>query len=80
MHDTLQVFGARLPELQKLYQSNVAPELSRRGARVVSKAPDVLFTELTDDIRRAAQISAERGLSPEAIRSACRSGFDQVFG
>jgi hypothetical protein len=37
------------------------------------------FGELSDDIRRAAEISAERALAPETIREACRQGLSQVF-
>jgi len=80
MHDTLELFGARLPELQELWRSTVAPHLQARSARKVSKAAEILFGELSDDIRRAAEISAERALTPEAIREVCRYGFSQVFG
>jgi hypothetical protein len=80
MHDTLEVFGARLPELQELWRSIVAPQLQPGSANIISKASEGLFGELGDDTRRAAQISAERALSPEALREACRYGFIQVFG
>lgn len=79
MHDTLEVFGARLPELQELWRNIVAPQLRIRNARTVSKASEVFFGELSDDIRRAAEISAERALSPNAIKVACHYGFSQVF-
>jgi hypothetical protein len=80
MHDTLEVFGARLPELQELWRNIVAPQLQARSARQVSKASGVLFCHLTDDIRRAAQISGERRLTSETIRKACQYGFIQLFG
>ncbi|MEX2264436.1 MAG: GSU2403 family nucleotidyltransferase fold protein [Bryobacteraceae bacterium] len=80
MRDTLEVFGARLHELRELWRLIVAPQLHARNARIVSKASEVLFGNLSDDIRRAAQISEQRGLSPEAIREACQYGFIQVFG
>ena len=80
MHDTLEVFGTRLPELQELWQSIVAPRLQPRSANIVSKASENLFGELSDDIRRAAEISVERALTPEGVREACRYGFNQVFG
>jgi hypothetical protein len=80
MHDTLEVFGARLQELQELWRSIVVPQLNPRGVRTVSKASQLLFGDISDDIRRAAQISAARALSPEAIRAACRYGFGHVFG
>jgi Nucleotidyltransferase len=80
MHDTLEVFGPRFPELRELWRNIVAPELRPRSANVVSKASEDLFGELSDDMRRAAEISAERALSPEAIREACHYGFIEVFG
>jgi hypothetical protein len=80
MHDTLEVFGARLPGLKELWWKSVAPQLQSRGARNVSTAPEVFFGELSDDIRRAAEISAERALSPEAIRASCHYGFTELFG
>lgn len=80
MHDTLQVFGARLPELHELWRSIVAPQMHLRDANKVSKASEDLFSELGDDTRRAAEISAERALTPGAIREASRYGFIQVFG
>jgi hypothetical protein len=80
MHDTLEVFGARLQEMRELWRNVVAPKLNARSATKVSRAPEVLFVELSDDIRRASEISTERALSPQAIREACRFGFIQVFG
>ncbi len=80
MHDTLEVFGQRLPELRELWRNIVAPKLRPRSANVVSKAPEDLFGELSDDMRRAAEISAERAISPEAVREACRYGFIQTLG
>jgi hypothetical protein len=79
MHDTLEVFGARLPEMRGLWRNVVAPKLHARSATKVSRAPKVLFGELNDDVRRAAEISPERALSPEAITAACRYGFTEVF-
>jgi hypothetical protein len=79
MHDTLEVFGARLHELQELWRRALRPRLQARNANTVSKASEVLFGNLSDDIRRAAEISAERALAPEAIREACQYGFTQVF-
>ena len=80
MHDTLEVFGAHLPEMRELWRCTVAPHLPYRSTNKLSKAAENLFGELSDDIRRAAEISPERALSPEEIREACHYGFDRVFG
>ena len=79
-HDTLEVFGAVLPELRELWHKIVAPQMLPAKARAVSKRSEALFIEVTDDIRRAAEISAERALSPESIRNACAYGLAQIFG
>jgi hypothetical protein len=79
VHETLEVFAGRLPKLQELWRETVAPQLQPRIARTISKASEVLFGDLSDDIRRAAEISAERALPPESIRAACRYGLTEVF-
>ena len=80
IHDTLEVFGARLQELRELWRRIVVPQLRARNASIVSNASQVLFGDLSDDIRRAARISDQRTLSPESIREVCQYGFIQVFG
>lgn len=79
IHDTLEVFGSRLHELQELWRRIVAPKLRSDKAKMVSEAAENVFGNLNDDIRRAAQISVERALSPETMRAACRYGFTQIF-
>jgi hypothetical protein len=79
MHDTLEIFGARLPKLRELWRSIVAPQLNARALERALKASEELFRTLSDDTRRAAEASAERALSPETIREACHYGFVQVF-
>ena len=79
MHDTVEVFGARLLELRELWRNTVAPQLNARALATVLKASEGLFGMVSDDIRRAAEISAERALSPEALRGACNYGFNYVF-
>lgn len=75
VRDTLEVFGGRLAELAQLWRSSVAPQLQVRNARKVTSASQEMFGELSDDIRRAAEISPERALAPETIREACRHGL-----
>ncbi len=80
MHDTLEVFGARLPELADLWRSDVAARLNRRHLNIVSRVSREMFARVGDDIRRAADISAERALDPEDLRQSCYYGFNEVFG
>jgi hypothetical protein len=46
----------------------------------VSRAAEILFGELTDDIRRASKIPAGRELAPEETMRVCQVGFRQIFG
>lgn len=78
VHDTLEVFGSRLADLRELWRERVRPELHDNRVKILSRASEVLFGELTDDVRRAAQIAGQR-VSPEAIRQACQYGFREVF-
>ncbi len=54
MRDTLEVFGARLPDLADLWRSDVAGHLQPRHTKMVSRASREMFGEVSDDIRRAA--------------------------
>ena len=78
MYDTLQTFGAQLAELRQLWK-NAIPSLPARSAKTVGRASQRVFGQLSDDIRRAAEISGERGLPPDEMRAACHYGFREVF-
>jgi len=79
IHDTLQLFGSRLAELRKEWQSSVTIRLSAHQTRSLSKMPHKFFGEVTDDIRRAALIASGRVHSPQAIRDACLIGLDELL-
>jgi Nucleotidyltransferase len=80
MHDTIGVFGERLPELRRLWLEVIAGTLHPNSKKKVPRASRDLFGAVTDDIRRAGLISPERRLSPEVIQQVCRSGFVEIFG
>lgn len=80
MHDTLEIFGAKLEELHALWQDIVRPTLLNRHANQVCRASQHLFGSVTDDVRGAAAISAQRRLSAEAIQLTCQYGFNELFG
>jgi hypothetical protein len=80
IHDTIEIFGERLPELRDMWLSVFAKELQPNSRKKVLRASHELFGAVTDDIRRAALISRERALSPEAIQRACQYGFIQIYG
>lgn len=79
IHDTLQLFGSRLTELKDEWQVNLAPRIPARRRKALVESSRALFGEVNDDIRRAALISDERKLAPEAIREACSYGLEQLL-
>lgn len=79
VHDTLQLFGSRLAELKQEWATSVSQRLQTRQRNALARAPQSLFGEVTDDIRRAARIAGPRIPSPEAIREACQYGLEQLM-
>ena len=79
IHDTIEVFGAHLPQLRSLWKADLARRLQTRSAKSVSKAADALFGELTDDVRRAAEVIPQRELTPKDIQEACHHGLSAIF-
>ncbi len=80
MRDTLEVFGARLADLAGLWRNEVANGLSPKQIKIVANVSRDLFSNTSEDVRRAAEISPERALDPEEIRLACYYGLGEVFG
>lgn len=80
IHDTLEVFGARVELLRAEWESTIAPRLHRSQVKMVLKASDLLFGRMTDDIRGAVVVAAGRGLTVESVRESCQFGLQQVFG
>ena len=78
VHDTLQLFGSRLAELKR-EATSLSQRLQTRQRSALARAPQSLFGEVTDDIRRAARIAGPRIPSPEAIREACQYGLEQLM-
>ncbi len=79
VHDTLQVFGARLDDLRDEWTGRVRPGLHSKAAKTVETAHTWLFGETTDVIRVAVSIAADRRLTPEAVRESCQYGLQQIM-
>jgi hypothetical protein len=79
VHDTLQLFDSRLAEPKQEWATSVLQRLQTRQRISLTGAPQSIFGEVTDDIRRAARIAGPRVPSPEAIREACPYGLDQLM-
>ena len=79
MHETLQVFGARLEELQQEWIGQLQPQLHPKDAKIVVTAANRVFGEVTDTIREAAAMAADRDLDPHDVQQACRYGLSIVL-
>jgi hypothetical protein len=79
VHDTLQVFGARLDDLRDEWTGRVRPSLHSKAVKTVGTAHAWLFGEVNDVIRAAAPIAADRKLTPEAVRESCQYGLQQIM-
>ena len=80
IHDTLQLFGARLTELRTEWLTSVKPQLHAKSAANAVRMSSTLFGTIGDSIRAAALMAAGRTLSPEAIREACEFGLARILG
>jgi len=80
IHDTLEIFGARLGDLNREWYEQVRPRLHVSAVRAVERGANTLFGEINESVREAGQMAGTRRLTPEAIREACQFGLEQVFG
>jgi hypothetical protein len=79
IHDTLELFGAALPELQRLWHERISGELTPPVVRRLKEATRRLFAEVNDVIRNAARIPTGRGLLPTRLLEACQVGLGRVL-
>ena len=79
IHDTLEMFGAHAERLRALWRERVCPALSRKSAAKVETLAIDSFSVISDDIRRAARIPADRVLTPEGLRALCAYGMEEIF-
>jgi hypothetical protein len=80
IHDTLELFGASLAELQRLWVDDVRPAMPAKTARRVHTIARELFAEVTDTIREAARIPQDRRVAPENVQRACEFGLGEILG
>ncbi len=79
IHDTLEVFGARLEDLNREWRVEVKPRIHPNAVRKVQRAATDLFGQLNDAIRDAARMTGARRLSAEAVRERCNFGLARIF-
>ncbi len=80
IHDTLEFLGSELPRLGAVWREILRDRLHARQIKRVEQSGAALFDDLSDDVRRAARVPADRSLSPERVREVCRFGLEEIFG
>jgi hypothetical protein len=78
IHDTLELFGAALGELRRLWTDVVRPAMAAKTARRAETIAQELFAGVTDTIREAARIPQDRRLAPENVQRACEYGLGEI--
>lgn len=78
IYDTIELFGAQLDDFNAHWHERVAPALGR-GANEVQKLSTQTFAQVTDTLRDAARIPADRTLSPQQIQATCQYAFQQML-
>ena len=79
IHDTLELFGASLGELRRLWTDVVRPGMAAKTARRAEAIAHELFAEVTDTIREAARIPQDRRLAPENVQRAGEYGLGEIL-
>jgi hypothetical protein len=77
IYDTISLFGHLLPLFKDCWNTSVHPALGDMGD-TVAREWDASFAHVTDAIRQAALIPADRKLSPEELQATCRYAFDRI--
>ncbi len=79
VYDTIELFGALLPEFHTRWQEVIKPELGNLS-EVVRQVSQQTFNNVNDLVREAARIPQDRQLSPEQVQLTCQFAFDQILG
>lgn len=80
IHDTLELFGAELPTLGALWDSDIRPTLHQKAARAVERSSRQRFGAVDDVIRNAVRLPQDRTLQPERFRATCLYGLEEIYG
>jgi len=80
INDTLELFGASLDELHRLWVDQGRAGMSAKTAKRAETIARELFADVSDTIREAALMQQDRRLTPENLRVACEYGLEQILG
>ena len=79
IHDTLELFGASLEELRRLWVEQLRPAMPAKTARRAVAAAKAAFEGVTDAIREAARMPQDRRPEAGHIRLACQYGLGEIL-
>ena len=79
VHDTIELFGALIPDFATIWKTVVRPELGSL-ADVVLEQSTASFSKVDDVIRRAALIPQDRRISPDEMQLTCQLAFQEILG
>lgn len=79
IHDTLELFGALLPQLNALWKESVKPTLHEKTSNRAVELARATFSSISDTIRDAVRIPQDRRLSPDHLRAACQLALEKIF-
>lgn len=79
IHDTIQLFGHRLPDFRKSWEEIVRPALADASKTVLQECMES-FSQVTDSLREAAAIPQDRKISAEEFHATCRYAFSEIMG
>jgi hypothetical protein len=81
IHDTIDLFGASLEDLTKIWKEVVRPNLHSNHIARMRSSISTLFSRVNDIIRDASQNaqSAGRALTPEDLLEACSVGLEIIL-
>jgi hypothetical protein len=79
IHDTIQLFGGSLPDLEEIWLTKVRGTLTPAQRKRITEVRVRLFASVSDTLREAALIPADRKLRPEDIRAVCESGLGEIL-
>ena len=80
IHDTLELFSARLDRLNALWATSVRPNLPTATANRVRRLAREQFGTVSDTIRNAVTIPADRTLRPDRFQALCSLGISELLG
>jgi hypothetical protein len=79
IHDTVELFGASLDEVETIWLTLIKPSLSPKKRAGLRASLDDVFSDVNDTIREAAVMAAGRELTADALRETSAAGLARIL-